>query len=377
MSQRLVVGDIVVGVISRIDRGLNAAFVTLGGASVRRQSKNDATQATQVMVKLSGRGVSSEKSPPPAVGQRVMVQVTRCFAPYEQKAAKAQFSIAVSVPGARLYRLRLDGARLLSGARTVGAITPWQNALLEDEVAREFYEQLAALAHDEAQALAQKNGYRGLSGKTQLEVMPQRFDEVCQLREKDHRNLMRALLIRAHEIQFAAQQFGDLAQGSGLIDHCDLRNRKAVTEAQQQTPMASTAFAGVLTTQTLVQGQASFHEEHLNSHSRTKLDLPSGGFCVIEHTALGWTIDVNSGLAHKNDPAALAHLVNNEAMQALITYIEQHNLTGIIAIDFLSAHLEQDFMELLREFEVKLQKSRKCQLEPVVLLRLAILARSN
>jgi ribonuclease G len=70
-----------------------------------------------------------------------------------------------------------------------------------------------------------------------------------------------------------------------------------------------------------------------------KIALSSGASLIVEQTALGWTIDINSGsnVGSKNIENS-AWVINSEACQAIVDLICLRELSGTLVIDFI--HME-------------------------------------
>lgn len=96
-------------------------------------------------------------------------------------------------------------------------------------------------------------------------------------------------------------------------------------------------------------------EELLTKVTEARVELPSGGFLMIEQTEAFAAVDVNSGRSRSaQDSEEFYFQVNREAAAEIIRQIRLRNLSGTIRIDFINMkekeHLEQLFLELQRGF---------------------------
>ena len=97
-------------------------------------------------------------------------------------------------------------------------------------------------------------------------------------------------------------------------------------------------------------------EELLAGALDKKVELPSGGFLVIEQTEAFAAIDVNSGRQKGKENAEDFYFrINREAAAEIARQIRLRNLSGTILIDFInmkdSGRLQQLFSELQRRFQ--------------------------
>lgn len=77
-------------------------------------------------------------------------------------------------------------------------------------------------------------------------------------------------------------------------------------------------------------------EEQIEAATEKTLALPSGGNITIEHTEALIVIDVNSGAqTETRKQASIALLTNQEAARLAVQQIRLRNLSGIIIIDFI------------------------------------------
>jgi ribonuclease G len=100
-------------------------------------------------------------------------------------------------------------------------------------------------------------------------------------------------------------------------------------------------------------------EKELESTYRSKLNLPTGGSIVIEHTEAMHVIDVNSGKStseHRQENTAIN--TNIEALKEIARQIRLRDLSGIILIDFIDVSKDQNRKRILNEMKRELGRDR-------------------
>lgn len=100
-------------------------------------------------------------------------------------------------------------------------------------------------------------------------------------------------------------------------------------------------------------------EDGIAALAEARVDLPSGGWIVIEGTSALTAIDVNSG-GHGGtaDAQATALAVNGEAAEAIARQIALRGIGGLIAVDFLKLAREEDCERLAARLREALQEAR-------------------
>ena len=89
--------------------------------------------------------------------------------------------------------------------------------------------------------------------------------------------------------------------------------------------------------------------EAIASISDRRVDLPCGGYIVIDHTEAMTVIDVNSGSF--KDPSSLEATImrtNREAAEAIAFQLRLRDIGGIIVVDFIDMHTEAHKNEVLQ-----------------------------
>jgi ribonuclease E len=94
---------------------------------------------------------------------------------------------------------------------------------------------------------------------------------------------------------------------------------------------------------------------------KPRVDLPSGGYIIIEPTEALTVIDVNSGSFTRSATARETVLwTNSEAATEIARQLRLRNLGGVIVIDFIDMDARRDQLKLLEHFnrELKADKAR-------------------
>lgn len=88
------------------------------------------------------------------------------------------------------------------------------------------------------------------------------------------------------------------------------------------------------------------------SISDRRVELPCGGYLVIDHTEAMTVIDVNSGkYSGKASLEETIMEINKEAAAAIAYQLRLRDIGGIIVVDFIDMHLEAHRAEVLRVLE--------------------------
>ncbi|MFP4006830.1 MAG: Rne/Rng family ribonuclease [Spirulinaceae cyanobacterium] len=92
---------------------------------------------------------------------------------------------------------------------------------------------------------------------------------------------------------------------------------------------------------------------------KPRVDLPSGGYIIIEPTEALTVIDVNSGSFTRSATSRETVLwTNNEAAREIARQLRLRNLGGVIVIDFIDMDTSRDQLELLNIFNKALKADK-------------------
>lgn len=97
-------------------------------------------------------------------------------------------------------------------------------------------------------------------------------------------------------------------------------------------------------------------EKELSKTQRKRINLPSGGDIVIEYTEAMTVIDVNSGKSSDKEQEKISFKTNIEAAREVARQIRLRDLGGMILVDFIDMHDDQNKKRLF--FEMKKYVSR-------------------
>ena len=90
----------------------------------------------------------------------------------------------------------------------------------------------------------------------------------------------------------------------------------------------------------------------LESLADRRVELPSGGYLVIDHTEAMTVIDVNSGsYIGKNNLEETIMEINRQAAREIAHQLRLRDIGGIIVVDFLDMHSEENRQEVLAVLE--------------------------
>ena len=92
---------------------------------------------------------------------------------------------------------------------------------------------------------------------------------------------------------------------------------------------------------------------------KPRVDLPSGGYIIIEPTEALTVIDVNSGSFTKSQTSRETVLWTNcEAAVELARQIRLRNIAGVIVVDFIDMDTRRDQLQLLEHFNKSLRSDK-------------------
>lgn len=92
---------------------------------------------------------------------------------------------------------------------------------------------------------------------------------------------------------------------------------------------------------------------------KPRVDLPSGGYIIIEPTEALTVVDVNSGSFTRSATSReTVSWTNNEAAQEIARQLRLRNLGGVVVIDFIDMDSSGDQLELLNTFNKALKADK-------------------
>lgn len=99
-------------------------------------------------------------------------------------------------------------------------------------------------------------------------------------------------------------------------------------------------------------------EKELSKTHRKRINLPSGGDIVIEYTEAMTVIDVNSGKSSDKEQEKISYKTNIEAAREVARQIRLRDLGGMILIDFIDMHDDQNKKRLFFEMKKYISRDR-------------------
>jgi len=120
-------------------------------------------------------------------------------------------------------------------------------------------------------------------------------------------------------------------------------------------------------------------EKQLKATENKKVWLKSGAFITIDKTEALIAVDVNSGkFIGKNDAEETITSVNIEAAREIAKQIRLRDISGIIVIDFIDMHKEENKKAVIQEIVKCSKKDRsKVQVEEFTKLNLMEITRKH
>ncbi|HEY9625759.1 MAG TPA: Rne/Rng family ribonuclease [Coleofasciculaceae cyanobacterium] len=92
---------------------------------------------------------------------------------------------------------------------------------------------------------------------------------------------------------------------------------------------------------------------------KPRVDLPSGGYIVIERTEALTVIDVNSGSFTRSATARETVLwTNSEAATEIARQLRLRNIAGVIIVDFIDMDARRDQLQVLEQFNKALRSDK-------------------
>ena len=91
--------------------------------------------------------------------------------------------------------------------------------------------------------------------------------------------------------------------------------------------------------------------QRIRESLKPRVDLPSGGYIIIEPTEALTVIDVNSGSFTRSATARETVLWTNcEAAVEIARQMRLRNIAGVIVVDFIDMDTRRDQMQVLEMF---------------------------
>ena len=332
-----IVGNVYKASVTKVERGLQAAFVDYGG------KRNGFLPLRDVSPEYftERNGDESSKKPFLRVNQEVLVQVSR-----EEKDRKgAMLTTYISLPGRYLV--------LMPKKQTLGI-----SRKIEDDADRkrlkEFTDQISK--EDNVGLIVRTAGFN--RKKQELSRDYQHLSRLWkQIFKKAEESPTPSLIYQESDFGVRALRdyfttdiqeilVDDVETYRKMRDYCKTvapRNVNIIKLQKEKTPIFD-----------------KFHmEEQIDKIYRERVDLKSGGYIIINPTEAMITIDVNSGRgSHKRDVEETAYKTNLEAADEIARQLRLRDLGGLIVIDFIDMKDNKHNQAVEKAFKTALSLDR-------------------
>lgn len=298
-DMNLSTGDIFRGIVSRVDASLDACFLDAGGHG-------------SVFVPLAGLPDTTVARIAP--GARVCAQV---LAPARgKKLARASVSIEFS---GRSSVLILDGVAL-TGKKTPPSVEVFVSKKLAGMARAELATRLERSFADPSTGLP-----------SMVAALVGRITVILRTAAQDlpWEQVLSAVVVQVTE----AAAFTVIARAG---------SEPALLMAEKPDADGDASISA---------GRFTAPEDMLDGR---RIALQGGGEVVFERTEAMWTVDVNTAHAHAQTQAELIEKVNSEAAVAIGEAVVEYDVTGLIAIDFVSGLTAAQFRGLEDELASRL-----------------------
>ncbi len=341
-------GNIYKGIVQKVERGLQAAFVDYGGGRNGFLPLGDVgpeyfsqKESGEDPEKLSGKRVLN-------VGHELLVQVVR-----EGKNRKgAMLTTYISLPGRYLVLMPSKSSSGISRK-------------IENEADRKRLKEIMdKIVQEEGMGFIVRTA--GIN-RTKHELLRD-YQILLRLwkdiKKKAEKTSAPAMVYQ--ESDFAVRSLRDYYTsdvGEILVDNVDTykkmrdyfkavspRNVKMIKQYREDTPIFD-----------------KYHiEDQINAIYQERVDLKAGGYLIITPTEAMITIDVNSGRAsNRKDVEQTAFRTNLEAAEEIAKQLRLRDLGGLIVIDFIdmrdpkhNTQVEKVFRNSLSVDRARIQLSR-------------------
>lgn len=331
------VGDIYLGTVENVIPGIDAAFVNIGDAE--RNGFMHVTDLGPLRLRRSSGAITELLSPQQAVVVQVMKEPTGNKGP--------RLTGKISMPGRYLVlmpygrgvnlsrRIRNENERSRLRALAILIKPPGMGLLVRTEAEGKDED---AIIEDLEFLQKQWEDIQNQANTTKPPSLLNRDDDFIQrvLRDIYSSDVNRIVVDSNYAVKRVKQQLmswsgGRMPEGL-LIDHH--RERQHILEYFRVNAAIREAL-------------------------KPRVDLPSGGYVIIEPTEALTVIDVNSGSFTRSATSRETVLwTNNEAAKEIARQLRLRNIGGVIIVDFIDMDSRRDQLELLDNFNKALKADK-------------------
>lgn len=351
------VSDIYLGVVENVLPGIDAAFVNIGDSD--RNGFIHVTDLGPLRLRRSASSITELLAPQ----QKVLVQVMK--EPTGTKGPRLTGNI--SLPGR--YLVLMPYGRGVNLSRRIDS---------ESERNR-----LRALA------ILMKPAGMGILIRTEADGMPEEaiIEDLENLQKQWESVLTEASATRPPAL---LNRDDDFVQRVLRDAYCDDVNRIVVDSAQglKRVKQHLTSWGGgrmplgVLVDQHRERGSILEYfrvNAAIREAMKPRVDLPSGGYIIIEKTEALTVIDVNSGSFTRSATARETVLWTNcESATEIARQLRLRNIAGVIVVDFIDMESRRDKLQVLEHFNNAMKSDKaKPQIAQLTELGLVELTRKR
>jgi ribonuclease E len=331
------VGDIYLGIVENVLPGIDAAFVNIGDSD--RNGFIHVTDLGPLRLKRAAASITDLLAPQ----QKVLVQVMK--EPTGNKGPRLTGN--VSLPGRYLVlmpfgrgvnlsrRIRSESARNRLRALAI-LVKPAGMGLLVRTEAEGVAEE--AIIEDLEALQKQWETVQQEAVSTRPPALLNRDDDFIQrvLRDMYSADVNRIVVDSSTGVKRVKQHLVNWSSGKPpqgvLVDHH--RDRISILEFFRVNAAIREAL-------------------------KPRVDLPSGGYIIIERTEALTVIDVNSGSFTRSATARETVLwTNSEAATEIARQLRLRNIAGVIIVDFIDMDSRRDQMQVLEQFNKVLRSDK-------------------
>jgi ribonuclease E len=328
------VSDIYLGIVENVLQGIDAAFINIGDPS--RNGFIHVTDLGPLRLRRSAGSITELLAPQ----QKVLVQIMK--EPTGNKGPRLTGN--VSLPGRYVVLIPFGkGVNLSRRIRSEGE--------------RNRLRALAVLSKPAGMGLLVRTEAEGTTEDAILEDLEQ-LQKQWEIVQQDA-NVTRAPALLNRDDDFIQRVLRDM--------YSDEVNRIVVDSQQGLKRVKQTLMGwndGQLPTGVVVdqhrERQPILEYFRVNSAIRESLkprvDLPSGGYIIIEPTEALTVVDVNSGsFTRSNTSRETVLWTNCEAATEIARQLRLRNIAGVIIIDFIDMDYRKDQLQVLEHFNKQLR----------------------
>ncbi len=339
------VGDIFLGTVENVLPGIDAAFVNIGDSE--RNGFIHVTDLGPLKLKRSAASITELLAPQ----QKVLVQVMK--EPTGNKGPRLTGN--VTLPGR--YLVLMPFGKGVSLSRRIA-----------NENDRNHLRALAILIKPPGMGLLVRTEAEGVGEEAiieDLEALQKQWETILQ---EASTTRAPALLNRDDDfIQRVLRDFYSVDVNRIVVDsHTGMKRVKQnITTwsggkssgnilVEQHPPQESANREAVVPILEYFRVNAAIREA-----LKPRVDLPSGGYIIIERTEALTVIDVNSGSFTRSDTARETVLWTNfEAATEIARQLRLRNIAGVIIVDFIDMDSHRDKLQVLEQFTKALRADK-------------------